>query len=62
MKSVKIAVSAMVVRLHADHVRGKNSPGSKYVMKELMPCTLERQAGTRIQEGCENKGLGEAYI
>ena len=35
MKSVKIAALARVVRLCAGHVRGENSLGSRYVMKEL---------------------------
>lgn len=32
---VKIATLAQVFRLCADHVRGENSPGGKYVVKEL---------------------------
>ena len=31
----------MVVTLYADHVRGENSPSSKYVVKELRPVWLE---------------------
>ena len=28
----------MVVRLRAGHIRGENSPGSRYVVKELSLC------------------------
>ena len=37
---------ANVVRLRAGHVRGENSPGSRYVVKELIittPCSLEKK-------------------
>ena len=39
LKSVKIAMSAMDVRLCAGHVRGNNSPSSGYVMKEFRGST-----------------------
>ena len=35
LTSVKIATSATVVRLRAGHLRGENSLGSRYVVKEL---------------------------
>ena len=34
-KGSKIATSATVVRLHAGHGRGENSPASESVVKEL---------------------------
>ena len=36
MKSVKIAALARVVRLCGGHVRGGNSPGSRFIVKELI--------------------------
>ena len=36
LKSVKIAMSATVVRLSAGHIRGENSSGSRYIVKDLI--------------------------
>ena len=40
LKSVKIATLATVVWLHTGHVKGENSPGSRYVVKALNSQTI----------------------
>ena len=64
LKSVKMATSATVVRLHAGHVRGETSPGSRYVMKEWTQLVLKllEMQGKCAVEKFEPLFVGHAVI
>ena len=59
-----MATSATVVRLHAGHVRGETSPGSRYVMKEWTQLVLKllEMQGKCAVEKFEPLFVGHAVI